>query len=155
MTLNALELKIPPVALALLFAAAMWTTSVLLPDAAFAVPLRLPLAAMFAASGVAFAIAGVIAFRRMRTTVNPTKPGDTSALVVSGVYRISRNPMYVGFLLILLAWAVQLSHAVAFLFLPAFVAYMNRFQILPEERVLGTKFGDEFAAYMRSVRRWI
>ena len=87
--------------------------------------------------------------------MNPTKPDGTSALVVSGVYRLSRNPMYVGALFALGGWAAFLSHPLPVLFLPVFVAYMDRFQIAPEERVLSSKFGTEYETYKKSVRRWL
>ena len=73
----------------------------------------------------------------------------------SGVYRISRNPMYLGFFLALAGWALYLSNAVAVLLLPVFLAYMTQYQIKPEERALLAKFGPEFAQYMASVRRWM
>ncbi len=63
--------------------------------------------------------------------------------------------MYVGALLALAGWAVFLSNALPFVFLPAYVMYMNRFQILPEERVLSAKFGAEYETYKRTVRRWL
>lgn len=63
--------------------------------------------------------------------------------------------MYLGFLLILLGWALWLGHVLAFAFLPAFIAYMNLFQIRPEERALGSIFGDDFKTYCSQVRRWI
>jgi protein-S-isoprenylcysteine O-methyltransferase Ste14 len=105
--------------------------------------------------GVATAFAGVAAFRSKRTTVNPLNPSASSAVVSGGVYRVSRNPMYLGFLLTLAGWGVYLSNAVAALFLPAFVAYMTQYQIKPEERSLLAKFGSEFAQYMSRVRRWL
>jgi protein-S-isoprenylcysteine O-methyltransferase Ste14 len=97
----------------------------------------------------------VIAFRANKTTVSPLNPGAASAIVSSGVYRFSRNPMYLGFLLALAACAIYLSNALAALFLPAFVGYMNVFQIKPEERALLAKFGPVYSQYMASVRRWI
>jgi protein-S-isoprenylcysteine O-methyltransferase Ste14 len=98
---------------------------------------------------------GLASFRRAGTTFNPLKPEATSSLVVSGVYAFTRNPMYLGFLFVLVGWAVFLSNALAFLLLLLFVLYMNRFQIQPEERVLTARFGQEFLAYKSRVRRWI
>ena len=83
------------------------------------------------------------------------QPESASALVVSGIYRLTRNPMYLGFLLILLGWALFLSNGLAVLAVPAFVFYMNRFQIEPEERALAAIFGAEFVAYKSHVRRWL
>lgn len=113
------------------------------------------LAIIFGAIGITFALAGVLSFRKARTTVDPTKPTSSSTIVDSGVYRISRNPMYVGFLFILLGWCVYLSNLIAFVFLPLYILYLNRFQIIPEEHILGTKFGDEYMRYKYSVRRWL
>ncbi|MCX7173499.1 MAG: isoprenylcysteine carboxylmethyltransferase family protein [Proteobacteria bacterium] len=153
--MNALELKIPPVPLALAFGGAMWLVSVQLPELSFALPGRVAVAAALSGLGGIFAISGMIAFRNAMTTFNPMRPGAASALVTSGAYRLSRNPMYAGLLLTLGGWSVFLSHTLAFLFLPAFVAYMNRFQISPEEKALSSKFGEEFAAYTQRVRRWL
>ena len=87
--------------------------------------------------------------------MNPLKPDTSSSLVGSGVYKLTRNPMYLGFLMLLLAWAIYLSNAFALLFVPMFLVYMNRFQIEPEERALTSRFGQEFVAYTRRVRRWL
>jgi len=152
---SALELKVPPVALVLIFAALMWLASAYVPSLAFRLPWRTVVAVAFVSAGIIIGLAGVVAFRKAGTTVNPTKPGATSAMVTSGVYRLSRNPMYVGLLFALTGLAVFLSHVLAFAFLPIFAAYMNRFQISPEERVLSAKFGSEFSAYKQSVRRWL
>jgi protein-S-isoprenylcysteine O-methyltransferase Ste14 len=83
------------------------------------------------------------------------RPDASSAIVTGSVYRLSRNPMYLGFLLVLAAWAMFLSSLAAALVLPGFVGYMNRFQIVPEEQVLLKKFGPAYAQYMSRVRRWL
>ncbi|NML16896.1 methyltransferase family protein [Azohydromonas caseinilytica] len=154
-TLLLLELRIPPVLLVLITGAGMFLLARAFPRWTMPLPGRVPLALALAATGAAVALAGVAAFRRARTTVNPITPQASSALVVSGVYRFSRNPMYLGFLLLLCGWAVLLAHAPAALLLPLFVAWMNRFQIRPEERALAARFGDGYAAYARRVRRWL
>jgi protein-S-isoprenylcysteine O-methyltransferase Ste14 len=150
---NKLELKVPPLALVFLFGALMWLASA---NSAFtiALPWRSAFAFIFYAIGSAIVLAGVLTFRRMKTTVNPLTPEATTTMVTSGIYRFTRNPMYLGFLLILVGWAINLSHLLAFAFLPLFVWYMNRFQIHPEERALSTKFSEAFTRYKRSVRRW-
>lgn len=152
---KALELKIPPPAIALLVAIAMWAISRITP--LLGVPRNISVLATgtLVLAGLAFAIAGVVAFRRAGTTIHPTRPQETSALVSSGVYRISRNPMYVGQLLILVAWAVFLSSAWSLAGPVAFILYISRFQIIPEERVLAAKFGEAYAAYKSRVRRWL
>lgn len=150
-----LELRVPPVPLAAVFAAVMYGLSLFAPGAAVALPGRTRIAVALALLGVAIALAGVVAFRAHRTTVNPLTPSAASVVVSSGIYRFSRNPMYLGFLLALAGWVVYLSNVLAALLLPAFVAYMNRFQIKPEERALLAKFGSPFAQYMAAVRRWV
>jgi protein-S-isoprenylcysteine O-methyltransferase Ste14 len=153
--MQSLELKVPPVPLAGIFAAAMYGVSLVTPAATFVIPGRTGIAIGLALVSAAIALAGVLAFRASKTTVNPLNPGAASTVVSSGVYRYSRNPMYLGILLALAAWAVYLSNAPAALFLPAFVAYMNRFQIKPEERALLAKFGSAFSQYTATVRRWV
>ena len=153
--MQSLELKVPPVPLAAVFGLMMYGVSVVTPAWTFVIPGRAGIAIGLALVATVIAFAGVVAFRANKTTVNPLNPGAASAVVSSGVYRFSRNPMYLGFLLALAAWAFYLSNALAALFLPVFVAYMNRFQIRPEERALLAKFGPAFSQYMAAVRRWI
>jgi protein-S-isoprenylcysteine O-methyltransferase Ste14 len=148
-------LKVPPVAVGLLIGALMWAAAWALPKLGFALPGRYVVAGSLALVGALVSILGVVSFRRARTTVNPMKPESSSALVVSGIYRVTRNPMYLGFLLILLGWGVYLSHALSIALVPAFVLYMDLFQIRPEERALEGRFGPEFVAYKSRVRRWI
>ncbi|WP_220782601.1 methyltransferase family protein [Shewanella sairae] len=105
--------------------------------------------------GMASAIAGVISFRQARTTVNPLKPESTSALVTSGMYKFSRNPMYLGMALALCAWAVYLASLCSMFGIVGFMLYMQRFQIAPEERALETIFGQEFIDYKKRVRPWV
>lgn len=149
-----LELKIPPVALALLCAAAMWWIAAM--TSTFGVDLRFRLAAgiMLGALGASICLRAVIQFRRARTTVNPTTPDASSALVTSGIYRLTRNPMYLGFFLMLCGWASVLDASLAWCGPVFFVLYMNRFQIAPEERMLTRHFGDDFVRYRKQVRRW-
>ncbi len=151
---KALELKVPPLALVGLFAAMMWIAAVYSP-VAIDLPGRAAIALILMSGGFAVSFAGVWAFRRVKTTVNPVKPEATTTMVTSGIYRYSRNPMYLGFLLALVGWAAFLADVLAFALLPLFVLYMNRFQITPEERTLAAKFPHEFMAYKSSVRRWI
>ncbi|MEI7429152.1 MAG: isoprenylcysteine carboxylmethyltransferase family protein [Betaproteobacteria bacterium] len=153
--MQALELKLPPPLIASLAGLGMWLTSQQTPELTLLWRWHLEIACLLALSGGLFDISGALAFYKFRTTINPLKPANTSAMVTCGVYRYSRNPMYCGLLLMLCGWAIYLSHPLAFLGLPAFVAYLNRFQIIPEERVLSEKFGAEYAAYCNSVRRWL
>ena len=148
-----LELKVPPPAVALAVALAMWWVPRYGLLGGVPPHWRIAAALVVAAIGAAFDLAGIIAFRRAKTTTNPMKPEKSATLVCSGVYGITRNPMYVGMVFILLAWAVYLASPWALFGPLAFAAYITRFQIKPEERVLGARFGDEFASYQAQVRR--
>lgn len=115
---------------------------------------RLAFALLFCSVGLAIVLAGVLAFRQAKTTVNPLTPEATTTIITTGIYRFTRNPMYLGFLFALIGWAIYLSNLLALALLPLFVWHMNRFQILPEERALAAKFSHAFLAYKGSVRRW-
>jgi protein-S-isoprenylcysteine O-methyltransferase Ste14 len=151
--MRSLELRVPPLVLVLIVAVGMAFTAFAAPGEVV-LPARQAIAAAIVVAGVLLAVTGVLAFRRQQTTVNPMTPGKSSSLVATGIYRFSRNPMYLGMLLVLGGWGVHLANAVALLWLPAFVVYMNRFQIQPEERALTQRFGEQYLAYCRAVRRW-
>lgn len=154
-TMRALELRLPPLALVLLTAALMGLLSWASPSLGWHWACGPVVALGLALAGGTIVILGVSAFRQARTTVNPTRPQAAAALVRGGIFRVSRNPMYLGFLMVLLAWAVFLENGLALALAPLFVGYMNRFQIGPEERALAALFGEAFTAYRREVRRWI
>lgn len=150
-----LERKIPPPVVGALVAAAMWAVAAPGPQLSLPPWPRNAVAAVLALAGIAFDILGVLAFRAARTTVNPLKPERARALVTSGVYRISRNPMYVGMDLLLLAWALYLGALLPFAGPALYAWYITRFQIGAEERVLRQLFGDAYANYAARVRRWL
>ena len=150
-----LEHRIPPPIVGAIAAALMLGVAWLIPALTFPVPWRMPIVAVLFGIGVAIGVIAWVHFLRARTTVNPLDPGKATALVASGVFRFTRNPMYLGMATLLLAWAVYLSNVAALAGLALFVAYINRFQIEPEERALRARFGEEFEAYCRRVRRWI
>jgi protein-S-isoprenylcysteine O-methyltransferase Ste14 len=150
-----LELRVPPLLVWFVFGGAMLGVARWVPALDFELTGASVYALALAVLGVASALAGVLAFRRARTTVNPLTPSATGIVVSDGVYSFTRNPMYLGFLLVLAGWAAELSNVGAALLVPAFVAYMTRFQIKPEERALAAKFGPQFTQYMSRVRRWI
>jgi protein-S-isoprenylcysteine O-methyltransferase Ste14 len=153
--LAALELKVPPVVVAAACAGAMWFAGSRLPSLGLPVPARAAFGALLAVAGAAVAIAGVAAFRRRGTTVDPTRPEAASALVSEGVYRWTRNPMYLGLAVALAGWAWWLANAAAMALVAGFVAWIDRLQIVPEERALRRKFGAGFDRYAARVSRWI
>ena len=153
--MQALENRIPPPIVTALFGLLMWLTARYTPGLAPANSVRVLVALLVLTIGVFFSVAGVLSFRQAQTTVNPLKPETASALVRSGIYQYSRNPMYVGFALLLMAWACYLASPFALFGVLGFVLYMNRFQIRPEERALITLFGSEYSVYQTQVRRWL
>jgi len=154
-SLRFLEAKVPPPLVALVTAVGMWLATWVTPVVPEAGFVRLPIACALAAAGVALGIAGSLAFRAAGTTVNPLKPERASHLVVAGVYRITRNPMYLGLLLGLAALAAYLAALLALAGPVVFAVYIHRFQIKPEERALEAKFGSAYIDYRQRVRRWL
>jgi protein-S-isoprenylcysteine O-methyltransferase Ste14 len=153
--MNFLENRFPPPLVALTIAILMWLAVLWLPATALPRGLTYTAAAIVLLAGLAFSIRGVGSFRRAGTTVNPIKIENASHLVTGGIYGISRNPMYVGVTLVLCAWAFFLGVLWTLIGPAIFVAYTTRFQIIPEERILATKFGDSYRDYCRRVRRWL
>ena len=153
--MRALELRLLPPVIVLIWAIAMAALAWAWPELTLPLPARLPLAIALAALGIGLGCAGIVAFRKAQTTFNPVRPGKASCIVSNGVFAYTRNPMYLGMLLVLVGWALFLAHPLSFATLPLFVAYMTRFQIIPEERHLQDKFGEPYASYLQSVRRWL
>jgi len=153
--LSALELKMSPVMMTILLAVLMWFLARSTPAYAITPGLRFGVLLVFVGAGAAIGIAGVRAFHRARTTVNPWRPHASSELVVSGIYQRTRNPMYLGLLMALAGWGLYLANLYSLLLAFTFVPYMNRFQIRPEERALERTYGEAFQAYRQKVRRWL
>lgn len=150
-----LALRVPPVAVTLITAGLMWAVSRALPSWQVTFPGRTALAAVLVLLAGAIGIAGLRAFHRARTTSNPLRPESASALVTAGIYRRTRNPMYLALAIVLLAWTVWLGHPLALAGIAGFVAWMNVLQIPPEERALRALFGAEFERYCNEVPRWL
>jgi len=151
-----LKLLIPPPLVALAAGFLIWQTSKAAPQLLIHVPAQLGVAILVASVGLFIELTGVIQFFSRRTTVNPLKPNTSSHLITDGFYRFSRNPMYVGMMLLLLAWSVHLG---ALILGPCAIAlamwYLTIFQIKPEEEALETMFGKDYQTYKSQVRRWI
>jgi len=152
---NFLENRIPPPLVALAIAFLMWLAARWLSATSLPRGVTYTAAAVFLVAGLVFSIRGMRAFRHAGTTVNPIKIENASRLVTGGIYSISRNPMYVGVTLGLCAWAFFLDCLWVLIGPAVFVAYITRFQIMPEERMLTKKFGDSYRDYSRRVRRWL
>ena len=151
--MKSLENKIPPAAVWFISALIMWGIARLLP---FGVLPHLPAVAItFTMIGVGVGLAALWSFHKARTTINPLDPSQATHFVSKGIYQLSRNPMYVGLVCCLLAWAIWLSYLLTWIGIPLFIAYMTRFQIIPEERALRLKFAKEYENYCLKVRRWL
>jgi protein-S-isoprenylcysteine O-methyltransferase Ste14 len=153
--LSALELKVPPLALTAIalvpvLAAGQWFQA-----AEFPFPGHRAISIVALAFGVAILLGAALQFRLKHTTLDPRVPAKASEFVAKGLYRFSRNPMYLGMALVLFGVAAWRSNAVSYLLVGAFCIYLTEFQIKPEERALDGLFGDEYAAYRLLVRRWI
>lgn len=153
--MKGLETRIPPPIVAILFALTMWGLARLTPGVAIEQVPKLIAAVLLFGTGVVFELAGIMSFRRARTTINPIKPHKASALVDTGIYRITRNPMYVGLALELCAVACYLASPAALIGVIGFMTYIQVLQIRPEERVLVSVFGNEYREYQARVRRWL
>lgn len=150
-----LELKVPPPVVALLIGAAMWWLAPMGPAMPGPEAMRIGLAVPLALLGLSLDFSGLVAFVRRHTTINPLSPRKSTALVTSGVYRWTRNPMYLGLACLLTAWAIWLGAWFPFAGPVLFVLYITHFQIQAEERVLSQLFGSAYTDYTRRVRRWI
>lgn len=115
---------------------------------------RAAAAAVVLGSG-ALAVQAELLFRGSGTTFNPLAPEQASSLVTGGSFALTRNPMYVAMGGVLLAHGVARGHLSQLLPLAAWAAFIDRFQIVPEERALTGVFGEEYDAYRRRVRRWV
>lgn len=150
MIMDSLEKKVPPPLVMLSCAGLMWLLRS--PQK----PKAKQSAAVGLFTGIFTALSGIRAFSRVKTTVNPHHPENASSLVTSGIYQYTRNPMYLGLLIVLLSWARYLnSPRAALIGTPLFMAYITRFQIQPEERTLTAIFGRDYLSYKTQVNRWV
>lgn len=152
--MTSLETRIPPPVILLFMATVMHFADRHTPQIPVPTGVRLPLTGLLIACGVLINVAGVLAFRRRRTTLNPLHPDKASELVTDGIFRYTRNPMYLGMLLMLCGWALYLASPVSLLGPVGFAVYMTRFQIIPEERIIRDKFGARSDEYFRTAPRW-
>tara|TARA_R100001143_G_scaffold52289_2_gene47251 strand:- start:19089 stop:19550 length:462 start_codon:yes stop_codon:yes gene_type:complete len=150
-----LETKIPPVFVFIIAALLIWIASKYLPSIEIPDMIRWIIVLIFLLFGAVMGVSGVYSFFKNETTVNPLEPQKATSLVGSGVYKISRNPMYLALALVLIAFAVYLESLWSLLIVLLFMTYMTRFQIFPEERAMIQLFGEQYTDYMNRVRRWI
>lgn len=153
--MNVLETRVPPPVVVLIFAVLMWLVARYAPVFHMQVPLKLLIVSILAGIGAMCSISGAVTFHRARTTINPMKPQEATKLVCTGIYQLTRNPMYLGLAFVLTAWAIYLNSVESLIGVLGFIAYIHGFQILPEERALIQVFGEEYRDYQSRVRRWL
>ena len=153
--LASFETRIPAPIVTLIVAALMWLVAQEPPGPGASDPVWQTLGTAALQLSAVLALAAMATFWRVRTSINPMKPERASTLVTHGIYRFSRNPMYLSLLLLLVGYAIRLWSLPAAAGPALFAAYVTRFQIAPEERALEAKFGAAFTDYKRRVRRWL
>lgn len=145
--------RLPPLLLALVLAITMLVLDRALPLFRVLHPPVAYLGVVPVALGVLIVLISAGVFRFRKTTINPF--GEPAVMVQDGFYRFSRNPMYVGMLLVLIGVGLWLGNILALLLAPVFVTIMARWHIVREEQVLEARFGELYRAYRARVRRWI
>ena len=148
-------MKIPPIVQIILAAALAWALSHYMPVFQFDGIVAMAVSFVFLLVGVYLLAQALISFRRNKTTFNPVDLSKSQKLVVAGLYRVTRNPMYLGLASILISICLYLEELSAFLALPLFLLSMTEWQIKAEEKALMELFGDDYRAYMKKVRRWL
>lgn len=150
-----MHLKIPPPAVFLVAVALLAAGNWLLPSLSLALPGQVSIALLLGLAGIVPGMQAVIEFIARKTTIDPRAPDRASTLITGGIYKISRNPMYLGLLCLLLAFAIFWGTLTVIVVAPLFVWYMTEFQIKPEEASLRQVFGSEYETYLSEVRRWL
>jgi protein-S-isoprenylcysteine O-methyltransferase Ste14 len=153
--LTKLETKVPPLVVLLACMGLAWLLGHALPGRPVEPPFQGAIIVLLIAAGLYLNLAPKREFDRANTTVNPLTPEDASTLVTTGLYRWTRNPMYLGQAVLLTAWVVFVDRPGAWLAVPAFVLYITRMQILPEEYILHRRFPGVYLSFCERTRRWI
>ena len=148
-----LKNKIPPPIVTLIFAALIYFSSEWSPSIVFRGQNLISLFLMTV--GFIVLLIAISAFIKLKTTINPLKPEAASSLVTTGIFRISRNPMYLGMLLLIIGLWIKTGAVLGFILVASFIAYLNYFQIFPEEQAMKGLFSDKYKTYCQQVRRWL
>ena len=145
--------KIPPPTVTLVFGLAIYFSKPLFPD--FSNLILNVLSLLLIIVGPLTLISAARSFKVQETTINPINIDKATSLVVSGVFKYSRNPMYLGMALILLSISFKFNLLGGIFFTLLFAIYITRFQIIPEEAVMEKLFSDDFQKYKSKTRMWI
>ncbi len=153
--MKALENKIPPPIVMAMFALIIWLVRGFGPQIPIYGNLKIGISLALVAIALFIDIAAFFEFRKFKTTINPLSPEKASSIVTTGIFSKTRNPMYLGMLILLIAWAIFNGAMIGLAIVPLFWAYITRFQIIPEERALIEKFGQEYLDYLKRVKPWL
>jgi protein-S-isoprenylcysteine O-methyltransferase Ste14 len=148
-----METKIPPPIVTLIFGLAIYLSRTIFPE------IEIQYSSFFGMVllllGFLILISAVKLFRNDKTTVNPLSPEQATKLVTNGIFKLSRNPMYLGMAVILASVAVFFNIIGGIIFMALFCLYITKFQIIPEEKAMKELFAQDFEQYMQATRRWI
>ena len=150
-----LETKVPPPLLGAATALFMWLLAQVLPTLTMPSTKINTVGLVIMGIGFCIDLLALTQFLKLKTSFDPTKPHKASTVVTHGLYKYSRNPMYLGLLIVLLGWGLFLGNLASLACLFIFVPLITHLQVLPEERILKEKFGDDYERYKSNVRRWI
>ena len=146
-------IKIPPPILVLILTSLVYFSSTKLES--IYLPYRQTVSVLILIIGLVVIISPVFDFIKSKTTVNPVKFQNVNRLVTTGIYRYSRNPMYLGMILIIISTTVYYLNLLSVFSPLIFYIWINKFQISREEIFLEGKFGNEYLKYKSKTRRWI
>lgn len=148
-------LKVPPPVLFIATAVLMWLVACLLQSDGKMGFVRLVSCCLFVFSGIGIIATSVYEFYQSKTTLSPIAPEKASTLVISGIYDVMRNPMYVGLILLLVGWGIWLGSFISLILVIGFATYLHFFQVLPEESALSKVFERDYERYLERVPRWL
>ena len=148
-----IKTKFPPPLIALTFGLLIYYTKNIFPK--IEVKNEFIFGSIMIISGLIIILSAIILFKKYQTTITPLNPSNATKLITNGIYKFSRNPMYLGLLLVLSGISTILNPIGGFFLIPSFILYLNFFQIIPEENAMVDLFKDEFLEYKKNVRRWI
>ena len=148
-----LNTKIPPLIVTLIFASPIYLTAEYFYSVEFLYQSMVSI--IFAVVAVCILAIAVLQFKYFKTTVNPLNPKTASTLVTTGIFKFTRNPMYLGMLLLIISLWINTGAVLGFMLVPGYFLYIKHLQILPEEESMKVLFPDKYEAYCQQVRRWL
>ena len=151
--MNILKTKIPPPIISLTCIVINYLSTYLIN------PIKFPnieiIGILILLLGLVTAMLAIFVFKKDQTTINPINPEEATTLVTTGIFSITRNPMYLGLFFVICSTVLFFGSWLGIIILVIFVWYINKFQIIPEEQAMEKLFGKKYNEYKKNVRRWI